>query len=1048
MSTVYRRFLRIVLIVLIILSFGSIQVQALPDVPGWFDTFADSTGINTTTNVTQVIDADVFGYDFIPYSGNPLLTLESSDPWDADGDPLKEIPGAVHADVLYFSDGMDGYKFWMIFTPGPETDSVPPGGTGSPDFWWERNTLVRSNDGINWEKTPDYTNPLVSPGSSGEWDDGWHADPDFVYAPGEGPNGESWFLYYTGCGGSGCQIALALSSDGKNYTKYSSNGVNESTPVAPAYRCPTVIYDDSTGVFHMWYNVGSFTVGYATSPDGINWTPYISWSNIVYSGTPGTYDQGGVSHMDVVYFDGLYHMYYLGMPTGAYGGLVIGHITSPDGMTWTQAASPALTPGSEIWSFWFDQTATVQSFYRPSVLLVEDELYMYYGGVDSYTAYPAYNYDIGLAFSTGPDGHVELQQQFNSSEYTPQADTLAWYHMNEGPYTPSYPGEYMPLDPTLAWYHLNETSGSAPDIGGDVADDGTVDGATWTTGLYSNGLSFDGNDRVTAIDSSDLNPQEAVTIEAWVNPSITKANNYVAIKMNPGSSDYAYGMKVESGAVGAFIQSPGELMYYSYGGSVPPDVWSHIAMTYEMNASGTSLIKLYLNGIEVTYSTQETIPANTYILTNDGPLTIGCIPIGEPIYYEGSIDEIRIVGRALTAEEIAADGSLSTPVVEDSSGNNHDGTPAGTYEWTTGLFSYGLGMYDSGYVTVPHSSGLDTSEQVTVEAWVNPAVNKANNYVAIKMLNDSNYAYALKLENQYTSFSEIGASIQDADGNAFFAYGGNVPVGAWSHIAMTYEINPTEATHIHLFLNGQEINYRYGAVGQATDTIPADTTIRSNTGPLNIGRIPVSSPLYFNGVMDELRILGRVLTPQEIASDYGNSYYASGSLTSILIAPTESWTWKSFHILDEQPDGTSIDYSVLNDAGSTLMSSIISGTSLTALGSTPIQFHADWTSSDPSATPFLYEWGGSWEGPTAVTISNFHVASDAKDIRVYWDTSQEIDLLGFNLYRSNGSYLDQITINSDMIQALSPGSLVGNTYSYQDALVEMGKEYSYKQYSR
>ncbi|MFH1922051.1 MAG: hypothetical protein ABIP48_19470, partial [Planctomycetota bacterium] len=56
-----------------------------------------------------------FGVDFVRHPGNPLTTIVSCDPWDAGGDPLKTIPGSVHPSVLYFPDGMDGYKFWMAF---------------------------------------------------------------------------------------------------------------------------------------------------------------------------------------------------------------------------------------------------------------------------------------------------------------------------------------------------------------------------------------------------------------------------------------------------------------------------------------------------------------------------------------------------------------------------------------------------------------------------------------------------------------------------------------------------------------------------------------------------------------------------------------------------------------------------------------------------------------------------------------------------------------------------------------------------------------------
>ena len=92
--------------------------------------------------------------------------------------------------------------------------------------------------------------------------------------------GESWSLHYTGCPGAGigCQIALALVARWKNYTKYNDpttgGAFSDSVPVNEAYRCPAVIYDERSEVFHMWYNWGPFEIGYATSPDGINWAPY------------------------------------------------------------------------------------------------------------------------------------------------------------------------------------------------------------------------------------------------------------------------------------------------------------------------------------------------------------------------------------------------------------------------------------------------------------------------------------------------------------------------------------------------------------------------------------------------------------------------------------------------------------------------------------------------------------------------------------------------------------------------------------------------------
>lgn len=373
----------------------------------WCDTFDDKAKIDFSEDTAAYPNALLMGERFRPWPGNPLSTLESCDPWNSGGNPRRQIPGATHPDVLFFPLGLDGYKFWMVFTPfGP----VPRGESGSADWYYERPSLVRSHDGIRWEKTADYSNPLIGPGQAGEWDGDFIADPDLVYAPGRGSNEPSWFLYYQGWVHKRGVIGLAVSRDGKHYTKRG--------PIMPATtRCPAVVYDSEQKLFRAWYNWGLFEVGYATSTNGMNWTPYNpeapgKWGYVVYRGTPGTYDQGGVSHMDVIRLPEAYHMYYLAMPTRDYAGLVIGHATSPDGIHWIQQPVPALQLNDEAWLFWRGKRkgtkGFVKSFYRPGVVAVGSNLFMYYGGVDQYNAYPAENCDVGLAFSTEAGHHIAL----------------------------------------------------------------------------------------------------------------------------------------------------------------------------------------------------------------------------------------------------------------------------------------------------------------------------------------------------------------------------------------------------------------------------------------------------------------------------------------------------------------------------------------------------------------------------------------------------------------------------------------------------------------
>jgi hypothetical protein len=152
-------------------------------------------------------------------------------------------------------------------------------------------------------------------------------------------------------------------------------------------------------------------------------------------------------------------------------------------------------------------------------------------------------------------------------------------------------------------------------------------------------------------------------------------------------------------------------------------------------------------------------------------------------------------------------------------------------------------------------------------------------------------------------------------------------------------------------MNGVEVPYRQA------DTIPAGTHIRTNTGPLTIGCLPVSpTPNWANGILDEVRILSRALTPSEIMVDYGTSYWSSGNLTSVLITPPAGEGWDRFNASDNRPSGTDIEYSILNAVGGTLIPSVDPGADISQLGNTSIRLYAELTTIDPSSTPLLNDW--------------------------------------------------------------------------------------------
>ncbi len=71
--------------------------------------------------------------------------------------------------------------------------------------------------------------------------------------------------------------------------------------------------------------------------------------------------------------------------------------------------------------------------------------------------------------------------------------------------------------------------------------------------------------------------------------------------------------------------------------------------------------------------------------------------------------------------------------------------------------------------------------------------------------------------------------------------------------------------------------------------------------------------------------------------------------------------------------------------------------------------------------------------PTAVDLSAFNVTSAGKTVTVAWQTENEVDNLGFNVYRASDLKGARVKINSLMIPTgTHPGSMVGSSYSFTD----------------
>ncbi len=82
--------------------------------------------------------------------------------------------------------------------------------------------------------------------------------------------------------------------------------------------------------------------------------------------------------------------------------------------------------------------------------------------------------------------------------------------------------------------------------------------------------------------------------------------------------------------------------------------------------------------------------------------------------------------------------------------------------------------------------------------------------------------------------------------------------------------------------------------------------------------------------------------------------------------------------------------------------------------------------------------------PTAVTVAAFTAWPAGGGLQVAWETASEIDVLGFNLYRGPSSAGEYLLLNQELIACQAPGSLLGASYTWQDASVQPGATYAYR----
>ncbi|VVC03699.1 Concanavalin A-like lectin/glucanases superfamily protein [Candidatus Bilamarchaeum dharawalense] len=185
-------------------------------------------------------------------------------------------------------------------------------------------------------------------------------------------------------------------------------------------------------------------------------------------------------------------------------------------------------------------------------------------------------------------------------------------------------------------------------------NNGTVSGATWSaTGGYDGkgAYSFDGNDYINLSNPTSLNSL-GVGPSTWSMWFKTSTNGDLLYKADGNTHMDGWWIDVRGGdEVGIAIERF-NINTRKYVSFTPSGTWNHLVVTWD-GVLASSGIKIYLNGVEGTYTTSDD-GVGPHESDAAYPFYVGYGGGGSSGYLNGLIDEIRVYDYVLSPQQIQA----------------------------------------------------------------------------------------------------------------------------------------------------------------------------------------------------------------------------------------------------------------------------------------------------------------------------------------------------------------------------------------------------------
>jgi len=672
-------------------------------------------------------------------------------------------------------------------------------------------------------------------------------------------------------------------------------------------------------------------------------------------------------------------------------------ITLPNSMSWSTLSLTKIEPAN--------------TYINVSILNAEDN-----STIPDFDNLTARNINLSALNDLGITS-IRLKAHFSGNgSATPSLDSWGVEWTAENAWRDSFTGDskvaypYGMDDHTVGYWRFEEGSGNvARDLSGN-GNDGTLlnmKDEDWVDGRIGKALEFDGENDYIEVQNKDdfsINTNANLSICFWLKTSdnVSKKQSIIS-KRTPGGP-YEWSINIESSKIVVRFSDAAGNQIRREEASISTNMWFYFCVIFT-GVSQTDDIEIWKNGVE---SSELHSSASWIYSKTNANLGIGRgYGFGAWLYFKGIIDEVRISNITRSPEEVRqayqAGISIHGGQVQlgeneigpgpgsvgywsfdegggdkafDGSGNGNDGTlnNMDDNDWVDGRFGKAL-EFDGDDDSVG-TSDIDLSGDFTIEAWIKPeTLAGANRHIVVK---GSSYYFYWDMGTLEWIGTYDGAWTAKARW-------GSTTTGEWMHI-----VGVDNGTNLTLYVNGTEV-----------DSAPSGS-VGSNDKITYIGAyLGIGGP--FNGIIDEVSIYNRALTPYEVYN-HSRLYRANATLHSspILLPPNQ--TWDTFHCSRSVPDDTYLNISI-NDALTN--ESLLMNTNRTG------ELYLDMSKIDPIAhpsiylqayfesnrteTPTLYDWAVNWSTGAAELRPPDLIVELPDETSVIEDTPTKnlIDLKGY-----------------------------------------------------